>query len=186
MSQFTNDEKKILLDAADAAIQYGLNYRARLPIKISAYSEKLRELGASFVTLTVNGQLRGCIGSLEAHQPLIADVADNAYNAAFSDPRFPALQKNEYPQVTKHISVLSKPTPMHFTSEADLLRQIRPNIDGLILSDGWHRGTFLPAVWEDLPTPELFLQHLKLKAGLPEDYWSKTLTVERYAAEMIE
>lgn len=185
MSQFTQDEKKILRDLADAAIKYGLEHHARLPLNLNEYSKKLSELGASFVTLELNGNLRGCIGSLEAYQPLIKDVAENAYNAAFSDPRFYPLQKDEYPQLTKHISVLSKSEPIHFTSETDLLRQLRPNIDGLILSDHGQRGTFLPAVWESLPTPELFLKHLKLKAGLPEDYWSNTLKVEKYTAEII-
>lgn len=186
MSQFTNDEKKILLDLADAAIKYGLEHHARLPLKLDDYPKKLCALGASFVTLELDGDLRGCIGSLEAYQPLIKDVAENAYNAAFSDPRFYPLQKNEYSHLTKHISILSKPEPMYFTSEADLLRQLRPNIDGLILSDHGQRGTFLPAVWESLPTKELFWQHLKLKAGLPENYWSDTLKVERYTAEMVE
>lgn len=182
----TPTEKQILLKIADQAIKYGLEHHAKLPIKLTEYPAALREPGASFVTLELGGNLRGCIGSLEAHQPLIADVADNAYNAAFSDPRFAPLQKNECSRLTKHISILSKPTPIHFTSEKDLLRQLRPNIDGLILSDGWHRGTFLPSVWESLPTPELFWQHLKLKAGLPENYWSDTLRVERYTAEIIE
>ena len=185
MNQFTTAEKQLLINLADAAIKYGLDHHARLPLQLNQYPEKLRQPGASFVTLELDGNLRGCIGSLEAHQPLIVDVADNAYNAAFSDPRFYPLQKNEYPQLTKHISVLSKPEPIQFTSETDLLRQLRPKIDGLILSDRGQRGTFLPAVWESLPTPKLFFQHLKLKAGLPENYWSDTLKIERYTAEMI-
>jgi len=185
MSHFTNEEKQILRDVAAAAIQYGLTYHAKLPLDLNKYSANLCTYGASFVTLELAGNLRGCIGSLEAYQPLIKDVAENAYNAAFSDPRFPPLHQNEYQRLTKHLSILSTPEPMRFKSEADLLRQLRPNIDGLILSEGWQRGTFLPAVWESLPTPELFLQHLKLKAGLPENYWSNTLTVERYTTEII-
>ena len=182
----TQEEKQILLNTADEAIKYGLEKHQVLQIKLEDYPEKLRELGASFVTLEINQQLRGCIGSLEAHQPLIKDVAKNAYMAAFDDPRFYPLTAEEYPNITKHISVLSKPEPMSFNSEKDLLKQIRPGIDGLVLSDHGCRGTFLPAVWESLPTPELFLAHLKLKAGLPENYWSETIKVERYTTEVIE
>lgn len=186
MSIFTPKEKQLLLETANNAIKFGLETHQILQVKLEDYPEKLREFGASFVTLEINKQLRGCIGSLEAHQPLIQDVAHNAYAAAFGDPRFYPLTAEEYPNVSKHISVLSKPEPVFFTSEEDLLKKIRPNIDGLILSDQGYRGTFLPAVWESLPTSELFLRHLKLKAGLPEDYWSKTLKIERYTAEVIE
>jgi len=185
MANFTSAEKKILRDAVDAAIKYGLEYGKKLRLDFANYSAKLREPGASFVTLELDGNLRGCIGSLEAHQPLIADVADNAYNAAFNDPRFYPLQPDEYARLTKHISILSKPELLSFTSEADLLHKIRPQIDGLILSDNFHRGTFLPSVWESLPTPELFWRHLKLKAGLPENYWSDTLKVERYITTVV-
>jgi len=185
MSQFSIAEKKILLEVVDAAIQYGFYHNSKLPINLPEYPEKLREFGASFVTLELDGNLRGCIGSLEAHQPLVVDVSQNAFAAAFSDPRFYPLTKKEFLHLTKHISILSKPEPMSFKSEADLLKQLRPNIDGLILSDHGHRGTFLPAVWESLPTAELFWQHLKLKAGLPENYWSDTLMVERYTAELV-
>ena len=186
MSNYTPKEKQLLLTLADNAIKYGLETQQVLPVKFEDYPEKLREPGASFITLEINEELRGCIGSLEAHQPLIQDVAQNAYSAAFGDPRFYPLTAEEYPNITIHISVLSKPKPMVFTSEKDLLNQIRPSIDGLILSDRGFRGTFLPAVWESLPTPELFLHHLKLKAGLPENYWSKTIKIERYTAEVIE
>lgn len=186
MSTFTPKEKQLLLNIANEAIKFGLEKHQILQIKLENYPEKLREFGASFVTLEINKQLRGCIGSLEAHQPLIQDVVHNAYAAAFGDPRFYPLTAEEYPNVSKHISVLSKPEPVFFVSEQDLLKKIRPNIDGLILSDQGYRGTFLPAVWESLPTPELFLHHLKLKAGLPENYWSTTLKIERYTAEVIE
>jgi AmmeMemoRadiSam system protein A len=116
----------------------------------------------------------------------VEDVADNAYAAAFRDPRFPTLTQDEYPMLQYHISVLNPPEPMTFTSEDDLLKQIRPNIDGLVLSDKGMRGTFLPSVWESLPTAEQFLSHLKQKAGLPADYWSDTVKVERYTVENIE
>ena len=101
------------------------------------------------------------------------------------DPRFRPLTDAEYPKLVLDISILSTPQPMHFESEQDLLRQIRPGIDGLILSDHGHRGTFLPSVWEQLPDPVIFLQHLKQKAGLPTNYWSDTIQVENYTTELI-
>ena len=186
MNNYNSEEKQILLKIANEAIKFGLEKHQVLPIKLEDYPENLRTNGASFVTLEINKQLRGCIGTLEAYQPLIQDIAQNAYAAAFRDPRFLPLTAEEYLNLSKHISILSKPVKMSFTSEEDLLKQIRPGVDGLILADRGYRGTFLPSVWESLPQPELFLQHLKLKAGLPEDYWSETLTVERYTVEMVE
>jgi len=186
MNNYNSEEKQILLKIADEAIKFGLEKHRVLPIKLEDYPEKLRINGASFVTLEINKQLRGCIGTLEAYQPLIQDIAQNAYSAAFDDPRFLPLTAEEYSKLAIHISILSQPTQMSFTSEEDLLKQICPGIDGLILSDCGCRGTFLPSVWESLPQPESFLQHLKLKAGLPEDHWSKTLKVERYTVEMVE
>jgi AmmeMemoRadiSam system protein A len=131
----------------------------------------------------MHGELRGCIGSLEAYRPLVEDVAHNAYAAAFSDPRFTPLSETELIDVEFHISVLTPAAPMHFESEADLLSQLRPGIDGLVLEDAGHRGTFLPSVWESLPDAAQFLQHLKMKAGLPADYWSDNLKVSRYTSE---
>lgn len=180
-----NQEKQILLNLARDAIMYGLKNHKPMPIDINKYPENLQKQGACFVTLQINNQLRGCIGSLEAHQPLVKDIVHNAYAAAFSDPRFLPLAENEFPNLDIHISILNKPEPMRFTSEQDLINQLRPGIDGLILADKGRRGTFLPSVWESLPDPALFLAHLKLKAGLPHDYWSDTLTVQRYTVESI-
>jgi AmmeMemoRadiSam system protein A len=145
--------------------------------------EELMELRATFVTLTMGGQLRGCIGMLEACRPLAEDVAANAVAAAFEDPRFPPLTKREFESLEIHISVLSPTEELRFSSEEDALHQIRPGIDGLILQDGFYRGTFLPSVWEELPQKALFWAHLKQKAGLPVDYWSETLRVFRYTTE---
>jgi len=186
MSKLTEEEKKVVLKMVDLAIQHGLEHREPLRVNPQDFPENLRKQCACFVTLETNGTLRGCIGSLVACQPLIEDLVNNAHAAAFCDPRFFPLTRAEYSQISKHISLLSKPEPMHFTSEQDLLRQLRPGVDGLILSDKGYRGTFLPSVWETLPTPELFLKHLKQKAGLPMDYWSDTISVERYTAEVIE
>jgi AmmeMemoRadiSam system protein A len=120
---------------------------------------------------------------LEACRPLAEDVAENARAAAFEDPRFPPLTLPELAKLEIHISILSPSEEMVFSSESDLLRQIRPGVDGLILQEGFRRGTFLPSVWAELPEKELFLTHLKLKAGLPADYWSDTLRVFRYTTD---
>ena len=146
-------------------------------------SEGLMEKRATFVTLTIEGALRGCIGRLEAFRPLAEDVAANACAAAFDDPRFMPLSAEELDQIEIHISVLSPPEEMVFSSEEDLLAQIRPGIDGLIFQEGGRRGTFLPSVWEELPEKELFLMHLKVKAGVSESYWSDSLQVFRYTAD---
>jgi AmmeMemoRadiSam system protein A len=127
--------------------------------------------------------LRGCIGHLEATLPLVEDVAENAFSAAFRDPRFPALRDTEYAALELHISVLTPAEPLDCNSESDLLRQMRPYQDGLILAEGLRRGTFLPSVWEQLPEPREFLRHLKRKAGLPDDYWSPSLQIYRYETE---
>ncbi len=147
--------------------------------------DELQEKRATFVTLEIHGRLRGCIGRLEACRPLAEDVAANAVSAAFDDPRFPPLSKEEFEKLDLHISILSPPEEMQFESEADALAQIRPGIDGLILQEGGRRGTFLPSVWEQLPDRDTFWAHLKMKAGLPADYWSDSIRLFRYTAELI-
>lgn len=182
-SRFTNEERAALLEVARRSIEHGLETGRPLPVDVSAYPPALQAPGASFVTLNIDGRLRGCIGSLEAVRPLVEDVAHNAFAAAFRDPRFPPVTAAEAPHLDIHVSVLSPAEPMEFESEEDLLRQIRPGVDGLILEDHGRRGTFLPSVWESLPDPRDFLQQLKLKAGLPPDHWSDTLRVWRYTTE---
>lgn len=185
MAEYDSKHKTILLEAARTAILTKLQTQKIMDIELINYPPKLCLIGACFVTLHLNRQLRGCIGSLTAYQPLIIDVTKNAYNAAFQDPRFKALTIEEYPHLELEISVLSTPQPLGFASEADLLTKLRPGIDGLILSDGAHRGTFLPSVWEQLPNPVDFLNHLKNKAGLPTNYWSDTISIENYTTELI-
>ncbi len=180
---YNREQRREMLEIAAQSIRYGLQYDAPPRIDISGLDPALQAPRASFVTLKEQGRLRGCIGSLVAYRPLALDVNDNAFNAAFRDPRFPPLSADELPLIDIHISVLSPPEPMHFVDEADLLAQIRPGVDGLILEDRGQRGTFLPSVWEELPDPVEFLRHLKLKAGLPPDWWSDTLKVERYTTE---
>ncbi len=177
------NQRALLLDVAARSIARGLEQGIPLNLDPADYPEPLRAVRATFVTLELNHDLRGCIGVLEAFRPLVEDVALNAFAAAFEDPRFGRLRRDEYPGLTVKISILSPAEPMHFTSEADLLRQLRPGVDGLILRDRGHRGTFLPSVWEQLPAPEDFLSHLKRKAGLPLNHWSDSLQVQRYSSE---
>jgi len=179
----TETHRTILLDTAWDSIRHGVESASPLQVDAGSWEAPLSEPGASFVTLHKGGELRGCIGSLQAFRPLITDVAENAFAAAFRDPRFARLQAHELPELTLDISVLSAPLPMTFNSERDLLSQLRPHQDGLILQDGLHRGTFLPSVWESLPEAERFLQQLKLKAGLTPDHWSENIRVWRYSTE---
>jgi AmmeMemoRadiSam system protein A len=146
----------------------------------------LAEPGAAFVTLTQGGDLRGCIGSLEAHRPLGADVQANAVDAALGDPRFAPLRPAELDGTDIEVSVLSQPEPLEFTDRADLLTRLRPGVDGLILQARGRRGTFLPQVWEQLPTAELFLSQLVRKAGLPAGYWDLEVRVWRYTVTAFE
>jgi AmmeMemoRadiSam system protein A len=177
---YSAGEQAALLQVALASIQSGLDTGSPLQVQPAAYPPALSAMRASFVTLKRNGDLRGCIGSLTPVTSLVEDVAHNAFAAAFRDPRFLALTAAELQGLEIAISVLGPTESIDFSSEQDLLGKLRPGIDGLVLQDGRHRGTFLPAVWESLPKPVDFLDHLKQKAGLPADYWSDTLEVQRY------
>ncbi|HTT07389.1 MAG TPA: AmmeMemoRadiSam system protein B [Gammaproteobacteria bacterium] len=184
-ASFTNKERHTLPRIARDSLKYGLYQGRALAVNLADCGPALRATRASFVTLTKNGQLRGCIGTLEAHRPLAVDVAANAYASGFRDPRFPALNAVELAQVHIHISVLSPPAPMTIASEEDLRRQLRPGEDGLILELGHRRATFLPSVWEDLTTPEIFVEHLKHKAGIGRHEDTRGLKVWRYTTESI-
>jgi len=177
-------QRQILIQLARDSIVHGLETGKPLKVNLQDYPPELTVDRASFVTLERQGQLRGCIGMLEAVRPLIEDIAENAFSAAFRDPRFPPLSADEMADLDLHISILSPAEPISFTSEQDLISKIRPDIDGLILQEGYRRGTFLPSVWEQLPEPKQFLRHLKQKAGLPPDYWSSTVKISRYTTEM--
>jgi AmmeMemoRadiSam system protein A len=181
---FSAQQQQSLLRIAVDAIERGLRHRRYEP-ELESIDEALRVELASFVTLQLDGQLRGCIGSLEAFRPLAVDVAGNAWAAAFRDPRFVPVTRREAGNLEIHVSVLSVPQAMEFGSEADLLAQLRPFVDGLVLEDEGRRGTFLPSVWESLPDPVDFLRQLKRKAGLPQDYWSDTLRISRYTTRSI-
>lgn len=180
---YSNEERRILKGVAQNAIQVGLERGVEISLDLAQYPDALQENRASFVTLKIDNQLRGCIGSLEAYQPLVIDVARNSFNAAFRDPRFMPLRPDEFVLLDIHLSVLSIPVPINFKSEFDVLSQLRVGVDGLILSENGMRGTFLPAVWDELKEPKQFLQHLKMKAGLPADYWSDSIEISRYTTE---
>jgi AmmeMemoRadiSam system protein B/AmmeMemoRadiSam system protein A len=170
---------RTLLALARASIAQALGLPHDLPPPLLS----LTEPGASFVTLKRDGQLRGCIGSLQAHRPLGLDVRANAQAAAFADPRFAKLGREEFEQIEVEVSLLSEPQPMQFADEADLLAQLRPGIDGLIFEYGGKRGTFLPQVWEQLSEPAQFLAQLKRKAGWPPDFWAPGINVQRYTVD---
>ncbi len=176
-------ERDTLLSIAATSIRHGLDTGRPLAVDPLAYPAALQQPGASFVTLELDGRLRGCIGSLEAVRPLVHDVAANAFAAAFSDPRFPPLSAAELPRLHVSLSLLGPAEAVQFDSEADLTAQLQPGVDGLILEAEGRRGTFLPSVWESLPDPAQFLRQLKLKAGLPADYWSNAIRVSRYRTE---
>jgi hypothetical protein len=182
--RYDPQQRQQLLQIAGRSILNGLEHDRPLRPDISECNSLLQEPCACFVTLHLNSELRGCIGTTDAVAPLAISVADNAYRAAFHDPRFKPLTSGEFEHVTISISVLSKPEPLQFNSEAELLNQLRPRIDGLIIESGPLRATFLPEVWESLTSPREFLLHLKRKAGMaadetPERAW-------RYVAEHIE
>ncbi|MCB1924680.1 MAG: AmmeMemoRadiSam system protein A [Gammaproteobacteria bacterium] len=172
-----------LIGVARDSIAHGLAHGRPLAVLVSEYPPALKAMRASFVTLQIGGALRGCIGHLEAVQPLVVDVAENAFAAAFRDPRFPALTAREWPDVEVHLSILTPAQPITFVDEPDLLAQLRPGEDGLILEDGPNRGTFLPSVWESLPDAGQFLTQLKRKAGLAANHWSEQLRIYRYGTE---
>ena len=181
----TKEQQQSLLDLAKSSIQHGLQAGRSLKINLADYPAELTERRATFVTLHKHQQLRGCIGMLEAVRPLAEDIAENAFLAAFRDPRFPPLAEEEFGELDIHLSILTPAEPVAFTSEQDLIAQLQPGVDGLILEEGRRRGTFLPSVWEQLPEPEQFLRHLKQKAGLAPDYWSESIKIYRYRTEMI-
>lgn len=179
---FTEKEQGYLLQLAKGVIAAELG----LAVEPLDPPESLHNrLAATFVTLTIDGQLRGCIGSLQAQRSLLDDISHNARAAAFSDPRFLPLTPAEFSHLDLEISVLSELQPLSVASEEELLRTLRPGVDGLLIQDKHYRATFLPSVWEQLPQPHNFLDHLRAKAGMPAGYWSDTLQCEIYQVEKL-
>ena len=184
MTQLTQPDQKTLLSIARDALESSVR-REKLPeIKISDLSQTLIAEGASFVTLTKDGFLRGCIGTLEAYQPLAKDVQGHAVAAALQDPRFPPVQPLECPLIEIEVSVLTPKVPLDYEDDLDLINKIKPGIDGVVLQNDFRKATFLPQVWEKLPTHEDFLTHLCLKMGARGNLWrEKPLKVFLYQVQ---
>jgi AmmeMemoRadiSam system protein A len=183
--RYSEPERRALHQVARASIERGFEAGGALAPDASEYSEALQAERASFVTLrkVASGELRGCVGGLEAKWPLVSSVAKSAFNAAFQDPRFPGLGRAEWPGIELHLSVLSPLRVVTVASERELLDRLRPGVDGLVLSDGRRTATFLPDVWEGLPEPDRFLAELKKKAGWPADHWSPSMRVQLYTSQ---
>lgn len=178
----TAAQHRTLLDVARESVRYGLANGAPRPVRAADFEEALRPVRATFVTLNIDGRLRGCIGTLEARLPLVEDVTLHAFGAAFQDPRFQAVTAREVDLLDYHVSILTPNEPMDIRDEEDLLAQLRPGIDGLVIEKGHHRATFLPSVWSSLAEPRDFLHQLKLKAGI-RDADPAPLQAWRYQTE---
>ena len=190
--KLTQEEKQLLLKLARQALESGVRGQPPPPLDQSALTAVLRAEGASFVTLTERGELRGCIGALEPSQSLAEDVREHAIAAALQDYRFPPVEEHELPQIEIEVSRLTLPQPLEYTTADDLLDKLRPGpstgsgqaVDGVILQDGFRRATFLPQVWEKVADKEEFLSHLCLKMGAAPDLWRrKHLEVLVYQVE---
>jgi AmmeMemoRadiSam system protein A len=155
-------------------------------LELASEGDWLREPGASFVTLRLEGALRGCIGSVEARRALGEDVAFNAHAAAYRDPRFAPVSAAERERLQVEVSVLSPREPLAVSSEAEALAKLRPGVDGVVLDFQDRRATFLPQVWEGLPDPVDFLGELRRKAGLPADFWHRDMRLSRYTVEKFQ
>jgi len=183
--KLTPEEQKTLLRFAREAMTLRVKGEKLPRLELSALPTRLREDGASFITLTINGELRGCIGALEAYQPLAQDVREHAIAAALEDPRFPPVEEGELEAIQIEVSRLTRPTPLKYKDANELLSKLKPNVDGVIMRESFgRRATFLPQVWEKLPNPVDFLNHLCQKMGLNEDAWrTKRLEVLTYQVE---
>lgn len=185
---YTPEEKQLILSFARRAIEHYLTTGKNLKIFAEELpEERLKEVRSCFVTLTLNGQLRGCIGHIEPVQPLYLDIVENAVAAAFNDPRFTPLTTEEYANLEIEVSVLSDMEEVAFASPEELLEKILPFIDGVIIKKGNNSATYLPQVWDDMPDYEEFFDSLCLKAGLGAGEWKQPgLQVWRYQVEAIK
>jgi len=171
-----------LIALARASIRHGLDHGEPPAVDPSVYPAPLRAPAPSFVTLRLDGELRGCIGKARGQGPLVADIAENAFAAAFRDPRFAPLGEDEFARIEIAVSVLGAPEPIAAESEDALCAALRPGVDGLILKHGAGQALFLPAVWDMLPEPRNFIAHLKVKAGLDPRDWPRDLRAQRFVA----
>ena len=180
----TDGEKQTLLHLAREAMEFAVKGQALPPLDINLLTPLLQENGASFVTLTIDSDLRGCIGALEAFQPLAEDVREHAVAAALHDPRFPPVREFELSRIKLEVSRLTAPQLLEYSSSEDLLKKLNPHVDGVILRDNYRRATFLPQVWEKIPDPAEFLSHLCQKMGVQANVWrGGTLQVYVYQVE---
>ena len=178
------NDQKTLLQIARKSMELAVREDKKLPIQVKEFSQILQQDGASFVTLTINGRLRGCIGTLSAYQPLVLDVREHAILAALEDPRFPPVTERELAQIHIEVSRLTEPKPFPYQSPQDLLKGLRPGKDGVVLRLGHRSATYLPQVWEQIPDPADFLSELCLKMGAPADTWQrKPLEVSTYQVQ---
>jgi hypothetical protein len=183
-AHINNADRSFLLSLARQSIENCANGAAAPHIDKETLSPILREHGASFVTLTSQGFLRGCVGALEPYQSLAEDVCEHAAAAAFEDYRFPPVQVDELKDIEIEISYLTQPIVLKYEKPEDLSKLLRPNIDGVVIRDGMRRATFLPQVWEKIPDPEEFLEELCMKMGAPANLWRrKMLDVKIYQVE---
>jgi len=184
VDKLTSEEQRTLLRLAREAMECGVKGGKLPALDRVSLTKHLLEQGASFVTLTVHGQLRGCIGALEAYQPLVDDVREHAVAAAIEDPRFPPVSEGELNGIKLEVSRLTRPVPLVYTDAEDLLSKLRPHVDGVILKDGHRRATFLPQVWDKIPNGAEFLNNLCYKMGVRDDLWRvKHLDVLIYQVE---
>lgn len=180
----TPEERRLLLKLAREALKTVVCGERLLPLKLEDYPLRLRKPGASFVTLTRQGELRGCVGTLEACEPLAEDVREHAIAAALQDYRFPPVQPEELPEIEIEISCLTPPLPLDYRCPEELLTLLRPGKDGVVLRDGIRRATFLPQVWEKISDPSYFLGYLCQKMGAEMSLWQyKKLQVFTYQVE---
>lgn len=180
----TDGEKQTLLRIARESIEGAVKGGKLPPLNRNSFTPVMLEHGASFVTLTIHGELRGCIGTLEAYQPLADDVREHAVSAALEDPRFPPVSEAELNRINIEVSRLTAPQELEYSTSNDLLRKLRPHVDGVILKHGFRKVTFLPQVWEKIPDPEEFLDQLCYKMGERAVLWRETkLQVYTYQVE---
>ena len=178
------EDQETLLKIARQSIERAVRREAKFPLKIEDYSALLQQNGASFVTLTLNGRLRGCIGTLQAYQPLVLDVREHAILAALEDPRFPPVSDRELANVRIEVSRLTEPKPFLYQTPQDLLQGLHPGTDGVVLRLGHRSATYLPQVWDQIPDSADFLSELCMKMGAPADTWQKQkLEVSTYQVE---
>jgi AmmeMemoRadiSam system protein A len=184
MRDYSPDQRNLpgteLLGFARTSIAHGCDHGEPLQVRCAELPAALTETRATFTTLHSTGELRGCCGTLEAARPLAQDVARSAFQAAFRDPRFDPVGKDELEAIRLEVSVLTPLESIVVADEAELLGMLEPGEDGIVIMAEGRSATFLPKVWEMLPEPGQFLAALKVKCGLAEDYWSERLEFRRY------